>query len=92
MATWVTRQASPISVEPIGEFRAIYLEANGMTHLVDPVSAEVLSFVASAPRSLSEIRSHVADFVGDLEISESEITEGLLSPLQSVGLVEALAS
>lgn len=90
MASWVTRQASPVSVEPIGEFRAIYLEANGMTHLVDPVSAEVLLFLSSGPHSESALLAHVITVVGDPEITWVDIESVLLRPLVQEGMIEAL--
>lgn len=90
MANWVTRQASPVSVEPIGELRAIFLEANGMTHLVDPVSAEVLLFLASGPHSQEAVLSHVAGLVGDDQLAWADVEVPLLAPLVQEGMIEAI--
>lgn len=90
MASWVTRQASPVSVEPIGDLRAIYLEANGLTHLVDPVSAEVLLFLAAGPHPQETVRLFVANLVGDPELAWDEVSESLLLPLIEQGMIEAI--
>ena len=85
---WSTRQESSISRESLGDVWAVHLDGNGMTHLVDPVSAEVLSFVGISPRTLAAIRGFVAEYIGDPAASESEVQAQLLLPLEEVGLLE----
>lgn len=90
MRQWVTRQGSAVAVEPCGEFQAVYLEASAMTHLVDPVSAEVLLFLASGPHSDDAVLKFVARAVGDDALSWPELEESLLRPLVQEGMIEAI--
>lgn len=90
MASWVTRQGSPVSVEPIGELRAIFLEANAMTHLVDPVSAEVLLFLASGPHPQAAVQAHAAGLLNDPDLIWAELEASILRPLMQEGMIEAI--
>ena len=91
MPQWVTRQGSSISTEPCGELRAVHLDANGMTHLVDPVSAEVLLFLASGPHTQDALRSFVANLVGDRDLTWPEVEVSWLQPLADAGMIEAVS-
>ena len=69
---------------------AVYLDGSGMTHLVDPVSAEVLLYLAGGERTPESIQSFVARLVGSPEPSWGEIEALLLRPLEAAGMAEAL--
>ncbi|MEP6589992.1 MAG: hypothetical protein ABJC19_02310, partial [Gemmatimonadota bacterium] len=88
---WGIRQGSGVSMEPCGEMVAVHLNKSGITHLVDPVSAEVLRFLGGGPESEARVRGFVAELLADHEIGTQEVLDKLLRPLQSSGLIELLS-
>lgn len=90
MTDWVTRQGSTVSVEPIGELRAVHVDANGMTHLVDPMSAEVLLFLASGQQTQAAVLAFVRQHLQSPEITWEELEGSILVPLMREGMIEAI--
>lgn len=88
MASWTTRQGSPVITEPGEDAWAVYLESSGMTHLVDSFAGEVLLFLAGVTRTDQEILEHARTHGADDSITVETLTEQWLRPLEETGLVE----
>jgi hypothetical protein len=87
VTTWVTRQQSEVLVEPCEDGHVIHLVASGMTHLVDPIAAALLTYL-QVPREAEQVRVFLAEATADplLACETAETTH--LAPLEAIGLVE----
>lgn len=69
---------------------AVYIDGSGMTHLLDPVSSEVLLFLANTSRRPEEIVAKVRLLLDNNDITWEEIEQQVLRDLEAFGMVEAL--
>lgn len=86
---WVSRQGSPVSHEECGEYVAVHIDGSGITHLLDPVSSEVLLFLAGTPRTAEEILAMVRTLLENPDISWPEVEEKVLGELAAFQMIEA---
>jgi hypothetical protein len=87
LTSWVTRQQSPVLVEPCEDGHVVHLVASGMTHLVDSLTAELLTYLQD-PREVEQVRQFVATLAGDPGLTITALESERLSPLEAIGLLE----
>ena len=76
-----------------GDCVAVYNPVSGDTHLLDPVSGELLGAMAEKPQSTLALCGHVArylDIPNDASVATS--VAQLLQHLDELGLIEPAAS
>ena len=76
-----------------GDCVAVYNPVSGDTHLLDPVSGELLGAMAKNPQSAAALCQHVAhylDIPNDASVATS--VAQLLQHLDELGLIEPAAS
>jgi hypothetical protein len=84
---WVTRQQSAVLVEPCDDGHVVHLIASGMTHLVDPMAAELLTYL-QVPREAEQVRQFLANATNDPDLTGAAAEAGRLAPLEAIGLIE----
>jgi hypothetical protein len=87
MATWVTRQHSAALVEQCADGAVVHLVASGMTHLLDRISGELLTYL-QVPREAEQVRQFVATLADDPGLTIDAVETERLAPLEEIGLLE----
>lgn len=87
MTTWVTRQRSSLLVEPCEDGHIVHLIASGMTHLVDPLTADLLTYLQQ-PREAEQVRQFLASATQNPDLTIAAAEAATLAPLEAIGLLE----
>ena len=88
---WVLKPPSLVLLEEIDDFLACYSKLTGDTHIFDAFPAEIVKMLVSAPASSDQIRTHLAQHMGEKTGDWVDAIDDILRQLEHLQLVEMQA-